>query len=124
MSRAGWTVEHLEYESRVMINGCQVATFYASPKWGHVEASEIFVAAQQAMPSSPTRRFHLQRDEDVSGTSGIGIVAWGCEFQDGSAVLRWNTRYTSTAVYDSMETLEAIHGHSGSTQVVWDDPEP
>jgi hypothetical protein len=67
------------------------------------------------------RRFVLVRNEDVSGTSGTGIVAEGCRFSTGKAVLAWTTRYTSTAVYDSMAELERIHGHDGRTLVRWID---
>lgn len=65
------------------------------------------------------RTFHLERDEDATGISGTGIVAWGCRFPDGTAVLRWATAKASTAVYASLEDLEAIHGHGGLTRIVW-----
>ena len=65
------------------------------------------------------RRFVLNRDEDVSGMSGTGLVAEGVVFSDGTAVLRWTVEYKSTCVYDSVDDLIAIHGHQGSTQVVW-----
>ena len=32
--------------------------------------------------------------------------------------MRWLTNPTSTAAYDSIEDVEAIHGHSGRTQVI------
>lgn len=67
------------------------------------------------------RRFILMRKEDVSGTSGTGHVADGVEFRDGVAVIRWNTKTSSTAVYNSIEDLVAIHGHNGATFIVWVD---
>lgn len=67
------------------------------------------------------RRFVLRRIEDVSGVSGVGIVAEGCVFSDGIAVLRWAVALRSTAVYSSIEELEAIHGHNGATRVEWID---
>jgi hypothetical protein len=67
------------------------------------------------------RRFVLDRTEDHSGVSGTGIVAEGVEFGDGTAVLRWVVGLRSTAVYESMSDVVAIHGHNGSTQVVWVD---
>lgn len=69
------------------------------------------------------RRFHLVREEDVSGTSGTGIVAEGCLFSTGKTVIAWTTRYTSVAMYDSLAELEAIHGHQGKTTITWIDPE-
>lgn len=67
------------------------------------------------------RRFYLMRTEDVSGTSGVGVVAFGVEFHDGTAVLRWNTSTSSTAVYASVEDVIEIHGHGGMTTVEWVD---
>lgn len=63
------------------------------------------------------RRFILVRDEDVSGTSGTGIVAEGIWFSNGKAVISWTTKYMSVAVYDSIAELEAIHGHEGRTRI-------
>ncbi|MFE1361348.1 hypothetical protein [Streptomyces harbinensis] len=68
------------------------------------------------------RRFHLQRDEDETGTSGTGIVVEGIEFADGTVAIRWLTSTTSTAIYASIADLIAIHGHGGRTRVVWIDP--
>lgn len=69
--------------------------------------------------SEGPRRFELVRDEDVSGTSGTGVVAHGVVFPDpnGRAVLGWDTEVNSVAVYDSVEELEEIHGHEGRTRV-------
>jgi hypothetical protein len=65
------------------------------------------------------RTFVLHRVEDVSGVSGEGIVAEGVQFSDGHCTLRWLTKDSSTAIYDSIEALERIHGHDGSTHIVW-----
>ena len=65
------------------------------------------------------RVFRLVRAEDVSGISGTGTVADGVVFPDGVAVLRWRTAGGSTAVYDSVEDVERIHGHDGKTILVW-----
>lgn len=67
------------------------------------------------------RRFLLVRTEDVSGVSGVGTVAEGILFSTGKAVLAWVTRYRSVAIYDSIEELEAIHGHDGRTKIEWID---
>lgn len=63
------------------------------------------------------RRFYVLRRSDVSGVSGTGRVADGVEFTDGTVVLRWLSRFASTAVYDSVETLKSIHGHDGASTV-------
>lgn len=69
------------------------------------------------------RRFNLIRYEDLTGISGIGAVAEGVEFTDGKCVITWLTSYTSVSLYDDIETLIAIHGHNGSTEVFWLDAE-
>ena len=65
------------------------------------------------------RLFALRRDVDETGVSGVGTVAYGVEFGDGRCVMRWSTHLKSTALYDSIQELEHIHGHDGSTTVVW-----
>lgn len=65
------------------------------------------------------RRFELHRDEDETGVSGPGRVAEGVQFTDGTVAMRWRSAFKSTAVYDNMVTVDAIHGHGGKTRVVW-----
>lgn len=67
------------------------------------------------------RRFELHRVEDKTGVSGTGVVAEGIEFSDGYACLRWKTQFRSTTVYSSMKDVDAIHGHGGTTKIVWVD---
>ena len=67
------------------------------------------------------RLFQLIRAVDVTGISGTGLVAWGVQFPDGKVVTRWNGSIAQTCVWDSIEEVEAIHGHGGATQVVWAD---
>ncbi|MGS2592065.1 hypothetical protein [Streptomyces hebeiensis] len=70
------------------------------------------------------RRFHLQRNHDVTGASGVGRVADGVLWPDGTASLRWRGDRASTVNWDRIEDAEVIHGHGGHTVIVWDDPEP
>lgn len=66
------------------------------------------------------RCFQLHRDDDVSGVSGEGIVADGCEFPDGVVALRWRGDIASTVVHErGMYGVERIHLHGGKTRVVW-----
>jgi hypothetical protein len=67
----------------------------------------------------PVRTFYLQRDEDVSGTSGTGAVAVGTVFPNGQCVLYWLTVVSSIGIYQSIADLEKIHGHQGKTKIVW-----
>ena len=65
------------------------------------------------------KTFTLYRMRDISGTSGTGTVAEGVQFSDGTCVIRWLTLKASTAVYNSIEDIESIHGHNGATVVLW-----
>lgn len=67
------------------------------------------------------RTFILVRDEDVTGVSGTGIVAEGVEFFDGVVVLRWTSAFPTSVVFHDkgVESVMAIHGHGGATQIVW-----
>lgn len=72
------------------------------------------------------RTFVLHRENDVTGVSGIGDIAEGVEFSDGTVVLRWgpnpqrNVMKSSVAVWTDVDSMIAIHGHDGATRVVWD----
>ncbi|WP_041560288.1 hypothetical protein [Nocardia farcinica] len=64
------------------------------------------------------RTFVLERAEDVSGVSGTGTVAEGIELPDGRVAIRWCVgEHRSTVVWDSLESVEKIHGHNGATAV-------
>ncbi|MDX2749606.1 phage tail tape measure protein [Streptomyces scabiei] len=67
------------------------------------------------------RPFVLQRDHDVSGVSGVGIVADGCCWPDGTVAIRWRGDKPSTVFWDRLDDAIAVHGHGGSTRVVWAD---
>jgi hypothetical protein len=63
------------------------------------------------------RRFVLSRKEDISGTSGTGVVASGVIFSSGTCVICWNSIVSSVSVFHSIADLEKIHGHEGATEV-------
>lgn len=67
------------------------------------------------------RPFVLVRDEDVSGVSGTGVVAGGCVFDDGTAVLRWYTEAPTSVVFhdNGIESIKKVHGHDGRTRIVY-----
>lgn len=75
-------------------------------------------------PGPHPRRFRLYRDADITGVSGDGHIVDGVQFPDGTVALRWRTNRRSTAIYASMDDVEAIHGHDGATRVEWLDPLP
>lgn len=82
---------------------------------------------QTVVPADGERRkevtaFLLDRSSDPTGFSGLGIVAEGVEFSDGTVVLRWRSgrgHPPSTGFYASVKEMLAIHGHGGSTRVRW-----
>jgi hypothetical protein len=60
----------------------------------------------------------LDRDEDVTGVSGTGVVAEGIQFSDGTVALRWVVgEHRSTVFWPNIEAVKAIHGHDGRTHV-------
>jgi hypothetical protein len=65
------------------------------------------------------RGFRLVRRRDISGVSGTGVVAEGVLFDSGKVVLSWCSEIPSVTVYDSLEHLELVHGHSGATVIRW-----
>jgi len=70
------------------------------------------------------RRFAMMRHSDPSGVSGVGLVAYGVQFDDGHVAVRWVSESPSTSLWDGIADLLAVHGHRGSTVIQWIDPEP
>lgn len=67
------------------------------------------------------KRFKLNRLEDVSGISGSGIIAEGCVFSNGKAIVSWLGKRASIVVWDSLDDCLYINGHGGKTVVEWID---
>ena len=67
------------------------------------------------------RRFILRRDEDETGVSGTGLVAYGVQYPDGIVVTRWNARIAQTCVWERLEDVVSVHGHNGKTKIEWID---
>jgi hypothetical protein len=42
----------------------------------------------RAAPAVEPERFHIVCTHDVTGTTGVGVIAEGCRFSDGSAAVR------------------------------------
>lgn len=76
-------------------------------------------AGAKPRPQRPCM-FYLKRTHDHSGVSGTGRVAEGIEFSDGAVSMRWMTnKARSTCFYDSIDDVIEIHGHGGSTEIVY-----
>jgi hypothetical protein len=58
---------------------------------------------------------------DVSGVSGIGHVADGITFYDGTTVVYWRTVVASLVIFKDLESMIKIHGHGGTTSIEWVD---
>jgi hypothetical protein len=41
------------------------------------------------------------------------------EFSDGKVAMKWIGRISAVTIFESIEDVERIHGHAGSTEVVW-----
>jgi hypothetical protein len=67
------------------------------------------------------RKFHFERTTDASGVSGTGIVAEGVIFENNHVVVYWFGMHSSINIYSSIEDVIYIHGHMGSTKIVFDD---
>lgn len=76
------------------------------------------------------RRFELVRDEDVSGVSGTGVVAVGCQFPSGLCHIEWRndenssveTEFNGQAQYPGgIDDAIEVHGHDGRTTIRWVD---
>jgi hypothetical protein len=66
---------------------------------------------------SGVRRFVLIRERDLTGVSGVGVVAEGAVFSNGLSILRWLREPHAVGMYQSVSDLIAVHGHGGATQV-------
>ncbi|MFF2618276.1 hypothetical protein [Kitasatospora sp. NPDC058046] len=83
-------------------------------------AARLAALLAQFQPEPPTP-YILQRDIDVSGVSGTGVVAEGCIFSSAAGstgVTRWRGERGSTVAWDRAVDVEPIHGHDGATRVV------
>lgn len=69
------------------------------------------------------RRFYLERDVDETGVSGTGRVAEGIEFTSGAVAMTWLSTHRAISIYESIKTVEALHGHEGNTRIIWIDPD-
>ena len=65
------------------------------------------------------RRFHLLRTEDPTGISGTGCVAEGVVFSSGWVAMTWLTDTATITFFRSVDQVEAIHGHGGTSILVF-----
>ncbi|MEU4289754.1 hypothetical protein AB0E63_16135 [Kribbella sp. NPDC026596] len=66
------------------------------------------------------RLFRLVRHTDPSGVHGIGTLAEGVEWSDGTVALRWRGPWPSTSTWDGgVDSVLSVHGAGGRTQIHW-----
>lgn len=85
-----------------------------------------YVIQEKDYTNNKFRKFYLRRDVDITGNSGTGIVCEGVQFSDGSCVIHWDKttnalEISSSVIYSCIADVEKVHGHNGSTVVVWED---
>jgi hypothetical protein len=80
---------------------------------------ELYEGRLKAMYGQVFRRFVLDRNVDVTGVSGTGVVAEGVEFSDGVCVLHWIGGWPSSVVHyeRGLDAVLHVHGHDGRTVV-------
>lgn len=63
--------------------------------------------------------YRLFRQTDVSGVSGVGLVAECVEFSSGKVAVSFLpgiAGVASVTVYNSLVEAERVHGHGGATR--------
>lgn len=65
------------------------------------------------------RRFIIRRNVDVTGVSGVGVVAEGVEFGDGTVAIRWLGDRPSSVIWANIVDAMTVHGHDGRTKLMW-----
>ena len=71
-----------------------------------------------ATETAGVRVFQLVRDVDITGFSGVGVVADGVIWPDGAVSMRWRGAIRTTVEAQRLADIEIIHGHDGATRVV------
>lgn len=61
--------------------------------------------------------FVLERKEDVTGISGIGTIAEGIVFSDGTVAYRWLSDIATTVIAENLDVVKTLHGHDGKTKL-------
>lgn len=76
------------------------------------------------MKGDKVKPFYLLRNEDVSGTSGTGIVCMGAVLPSGRVVLEWIiANHATIEILNNLEEVTLLHGHEGRSVVIMGDYE-
>lgn len=85
---------------------------YTDPPYTGLSRPPAPVSRQSRM-----RRFVLERSEDLTGTSGTGIVAEGVVFSNGHVAYTWLSPLATVTICQSIDVVERLHGHEGRARV-------
>jgi hypothetical protein len=78
-------------------------------------------------PETLPRRGYIVRKRDVTGISGLGVIAEFCVFSDDAVAWRWlggpPQDQPKFEIYDKsgVDPFLQISGHNGNTEIVWID---
>ncbi len=67
------------------------------------------------------KRFRINRLNDISGTSGTGIICEGCLFSNGRVAISWLGKFSSMVFWETLDDCLFIMGHGGNTKIEWVD---
>lgn len=93
---------------------------------------EVTYAPMQPVREAPARqprRGLVVRKRDVTGISGLGVIAEFCIFSDDAVAWRWlggsPQNQPKWEIYDNkgVAPFLQISGHNGNTEIVWLDAE-
>ncbi|RMD60455.1 hypothetical protein D6833_09585 [Candidatus Parcubacteria bacterium] len=90
---------------------------------GNGKKTHPLVGTAMEMETTPLRirRFVLVRHVDVSGVSGVGVVAEGVIFTSGRVAMQWRREPGALSVFSDIDALLSVHGHGGGTEIYWMD---
>jgi hypothetical protein len=90
-------------------------------------ATQVIRDPRRQLSGPAFRRFALYRVEDLTGVSGVGVVALGLLWPSGKCAMQWRETKPvgpgAVALYDTLDQLLAIHGHDGRAVILWIDRE-
>jgi len=87
-----------------------------------LSCTEFLKWIEQIKSMTSIKCFYLKRINDVSGTSGTGIVAIGGILPSGKCILEWTSSEITETIFESIDQIERIHGHGGKTLVIMGNP--
>lgn len=76
------------------------------------------------MKGDKVKPFYLFRKEDLTGTSGTGVVCMGAVLPSGRVVLEWvAANHATIEILNNIEEVALLHGHEDRSLVVMGNPD-